>query len=100
MTALFLGNAGRHTATAKYCNTRVLSQLGMAPRVEVNWIFVIKMVSSRLATIRARLTEKKTPAGDNGGHQEATEQQRPQQRLLPEDGCLGAAQQLSQVLLP
>lgn len=38
----------------------------MGPWVELSWMFVIITVSSRLATIRARLMEKKTSAGDNG----------------------------------
>ena len=67
VTVLFFFDGGRHTTTATYCNIRVLSQSGMAPWLELNWIFVINTVSSRLTTIRARLTEKKTSAGDNGG---------------------------------
>lgn len=83
VTVLFF-DGGRRTTTAIYCNTRVLSQPGMAPWLELNWIFVIITVSSRLATIRPRLMEKKTSAGDNGGYHATTASSESQQRLLPD----------------
>lgn len=67
VTVLFF-DGGRPTRTAMYFSTRMLTQSGMALWLKLNWIWVIKTVSSRLATIRARLTEKKTSAGHKGGH--------------------------------
>lgn len=63
---LFFFFGGRQTTTARYRNTRTLSQLGTELYwLELNWIFVINTVSNRLATIRARLIEKKMSAGNN-----------------------------------
>lgn len=63
---LFFFFGGRQTTTARYRNTRTLSQLGTELYwLELDWIFVIITVSNRLVTIRARLIEKKTSAGNN-----------------------------------
>lgn len=64
VTLLLFFFGGRQTMTAMYCSTSTLSQWGTTLySLELNWMLVMNTVSSRLATIRARLTEKKTSAG-------------------------------------
>lgn len=64
---LLLGFFGlRQTKKARYRSTRTLSQGGTVPYwLELNWMLVMNTVSNRLATISARVREKKTSAGNS-----------------------------------